>query len=217
MDEILEPIEELEDETLEQDSTPIETPVTDDPPTPPTVLVTVDDFNTYTGNYETGTEIDELKSQIIVSAEEVVANYLGFDPMTDERSDYVSGIGNNHLYLYAWPITQVDLVSVNGVQLTSDDYSVSAEGRYLRLNAGVWPVGVENIRVDYTAGWTVPTMPAIVKTTILQIASLMLQETGGNIGVTGKSFSENSRSFINYTNYDKWLRKLDPLRIVRLV
>ena len=53
--------------------------------------------------------------------------------------------------------------------------------------------------------------------TILQIASLMLEESGGNIGITGKTMAENSRTFINYTNYDKWLKKLDPLRIVRLV
>lgn len=210
-----------DDELLDEPSqdTPVETPVEDEPtpPTPPTVLVTVADFNTYTGNYETSTAVDELKAQIIVAAEEVVSNYLGFDPNTDELSDYVSGIGDNHLYLKAWPIKQVDLVQVNGVEVPSTDYSVCGEGRYLRLNQGVWPVGVENIRVDYTAGWSVAEMPAIIKTTILQIAALMLQETGGNIGITGKSFSESSRSFVNYTNYDKWLKKLDPLRIVRLI
>ena len=217
MSEILEPIDEELDKTLEQDSTPIETPVTDDPPTPPTVLVTVDDFNTYTGNYESDEAVNELKSQIIVSAREVVANYLGFDPESDDYSDYVSGIGNNHLYLFAWPITQVDLVSIDGTQLASTDYEIAGSGRYLRLKEGVWPVGVENIRVDYTAGWTIVQTPALIKTTILQIAALMYQETGGNIGITGKSFAENSRTFINYTNYDKWLKKLDPLRIVRLV
>jgi hypothetical protein len=44
----------------------------------------------------------------------------------------------------------------------------------------------------------------------------MLQESDGNIGITGKSMSEDSRTYINYTNYDKWLKKLDALRIVRL-
>jgi len=50
---------------------------------------------------------------------------------------------------------------------------------------------------------------------ILQIASLMLEETGGNIGITGKSFDDNSRNYINYTNFDRWLKKLDGLRILR--
>ena len=47
---------------------------------------------------------------------------------------------------------------------------------------------------------------------ILRIASLMLSEQGGNIGVTSKSFSDQSRTFVNYSNYNKFL---NPLSIYR--
>lgn len=58
------------------------------------------------------------------------------------------------------------------------------------------------------------TIPEIVKLTILRIATLMLMEGGENIGVSGKSFSDNSRSFISYTNYHKYLSPLQTLRKV---
>ena len=42
----------------------------------------------------------------------------------------------------------------------------------------------------------------------------MLMEAGENIGVTGKSFADNSRSFISYTNYSKYLNPLQTFREV---
>ena len=58
-------------------------------------------------------------------------------------------------------------------------------------------------------------MPKVIKLSIMRIATLMLSETNGNIGLTGKSFADNSRTFINYSNYKKYLEPLDGLRIVR--
>ena len=43
---------------------------------------------------------------------------------------------------------------------------------------------------------------------VLRIASLMLAEQGGNIGVTSKSFSDQTRTFVNYSNYNKFLQPL---------
>jgi hypothetical protein len=78
----------------------------------------------------------------------------------------------------------------------------------------VFPRGEDNIRVSLTAGWEVQQMPPVVTLSILRIATLMLSETGGNIGLTGKSFADNSRTFVNYSNYRKYLQPLDSLRIL---
>ena len=59
------------------------------------------------------------------------------------------------------------------------------------------------------------TVPGIVKLTILRIATLMLMEAGENIGVSGKSFSDNSRTFISYTNYMKYLSPLQTFREIK--
>ena len=61
----------------------------------------------------------------------------------------------------------------------------------------------DNILISYSAGWTVEEMPSVIIISILRIATLMLSETNGNIGLTGKSFSDNSRTFINYSNYQQ--------------
>ncbi|MDD4012478.1 MAG: hypothetical protein PHI83_10055 [Sphaerochaetaceae bacterium] len=62
--------------------------------------------------------------------------------------------------------------------------------------------------------WSAQEMPEVVRLSILRVATLMLSESGGNIGLTGKSFDGNSRTFINYSNYRKYLQPLDPFRNV---
>lgn len=179
------------------------------------MILTVTQFDTYSGNYEESDAVVAMKTSILKSAQEIVSNYIGFDPESAQRDDWISAIGNNRLYLLAHPVTQVTSVELNGVEVPQTAYSIHS--RYLRLNSGVWPEGLENVRVVYTAGWSSENLPETIKLVILQIATLMLMEAGENIGVTGKSFGENSRTFINYTNMSKWLSKLDEYKIVRLL
>jgi len=72
----------------------------------------------------------------------------------------------------------------------------------------------EYLRFKPEERWNNETVPSIVRLTILRIATLMLMEGGENIGVTGKSFADNSRSFISYTNYMKYLSPLQTYRDV---
>lgn len=109
------------------------------------MLVTVDSFNNYSGNFEDSEEATGLKTQILNAAQELVGEYLRYDP-------------EEH--------------------------------------------------------WEPEAIPAIVRLTILRISTLMLMEAGENIGVSGKSFADNSRSFISYTNYMKYLNPLQTYRKV---
>ena len=179
------------------------------------MIVTVAQFNTFTGNRETATDIVSMKEQMLKTAQEIVSEYLGYEVENCEHDDYLSPIGQPTLYLNAYPVTSILDLSLFGTEIPSSDYAV--RGRGLRLNDGVWPVGNDIVHCRYMAGWTSSTVPSEVLQTITQIASLLLQEAGGNIGITGKSMSENSRTYINFTNFKKWLEKLDPLRVVRFV
>lgn len=109
------------------------------------MLITVKEFNNYTGNFEDSADAVSLKNTFLCSAQELVGEYLRFNP--EEK-------------------------------------------------------------------WSPLTVPRLVKLTILRIATLMLMEGGENIGVTGKSFADNSRSFISYTNYMKYLSPLQTFRQV---
>ena len=179
------------------------------------MIVTLTEFNTYTGNMENTSDVNSMKERFLKSAQEIVSHYLGYSVENSDYDDFICGIGQPMLYLFANPITQITTLTVSGVAVSSDSYSIKGHG--LRLNDGVWPVGIDNIHAVYKAGWSSQTIPDSVKQAILQIASLLLQEAGGNIGITGKTMSENSRTFINYTNFDKWLDKIDEYKIVRLV
>lgn len=109
------------------------------------MIVTLEQFDEYTGNYENDLKTQSLKIALLESAQELVGEYLRFDPETK---------------------------------------------------------------------WEQNAVPALVKTTILRIATLMLMEAGENIGISGKSFADNSRSFISYTNYSKYLNPLQTFREV---
>lgn len=179
------------------------------------MIVTLTQFNTYSGNNETSSEVDAMKEQMLKSAQEVVSKYLGYNVENSVHDDYICGIGQPTLFLFGFPVTEVTSLSLSGSDIPSTDYEL--RGRGLRLKSGVWPEGIDNVHAVYNAGWTLETVPETVKMTILQIASLMLAESGGNIGITGKSMPENSRTFINYTSYNKWLEKLDEYKIMRFV
>lgn len=92
--------------------------------------------------------------------------------------------------------------SQDTVQLKTTFISAAQElvGEYLRFNP--------------EEEWTSVEVPQIVRLTILRIATLMLMEGGENIGVSGKSFADNSRTFISYTNYMKYLSPLQTYRKV---
>lgn len=112
------------------------------------MLVSVADFNSYTGNMQADADVVALKEQILASAQNIVADFLRFDP-------------ENH---------------------------------------------------EWDEDPTLNVCPGIILLTIKRIATLLLMEAGENIGVTSKSMPDNSRTFINYTNYFKYLRPIQNYR-----
>jgi hypothetical protein len=180
------------------------------------MIASIDMFNTYSGNFEDSPGAVLLKTAFLTSAEEIVTSYLGFDPALQAYTDVtVSGTGMRRLYLPSRNIKAIEEITVGSAMV--DRTLIVACDDHIRFAdpETVFPYGVDNIRLGYTAGWEHDSMPAVITLSILRIATLMLSETGGNIGLTGKSFADNSRTFINYSNYRKYLQPLDALRIIR--
>lgn len=174
-------------------------------------IVSINRFNAYTNDYEEGR--DELKETYLDSAEQVVRNYIGYDPRPKEYNEFVSGTGDYKLYLNAKNITNIGMVIVNGVPIDPCELDIHDDYIFHRCRKKVFANGVDNIKVIYNAGYR--EMPELIILSIMRIAALMMAEQGGNIGITGKSFDDNSRTYINYQNYDKYLRPLDPFRVIR--
>ncbi len=180
------------------------------------MIATIEMFNTYSGNFEDSPQAVLLKSAFLTSAEEITASYLGFDPNLQAYTDVAaSGSGMRRLYLPVRNITSVGELHVGNTSM--DTSTVEAFDDHIRFTDGLttFPRGRDNIRISLSAGWEAGSMPPLITLSILRIATLMLSETGGNIGLTGKSFADNSRTFVNYSNYRKYLQPLDALRIMR--
>jgi hypothetical protein len=173
-------------------------------------------FNTYSGNFEDSSEAVLLKTAFLSTAEDIVISYLGFDPKRQEYTDVVaSGSGSRRLYLPCRNVQSVEALSIGTTPINTTLLVPCDDHIRFVDHTTKFPIGEDNIRLSYRAGWEIEQMPSVIVVSILRIATLMLSETGGNIGLTGKSFADNSRTFVNYSNYRKYLAPLDSLRIMR--
>jgi hypothetical protein len=131
-------------------------------------------FDTYSGNYEDAPEAVQLKGAFLCTAEDIVAAYLGFDPKRQEHADVIaSGSGSRRLYLPCRNITAVQALTVGTADV--DTSLVAACDDHIRFvdHATKFPVGEDNIRLSYTAGWDTQEMPSVIVVSILRIATCM--------------------------------------------
>lgn len=168
-------------------------------------IVTLEEFRKYANYYEEDT--DGMCLSYIGASFDIVKNYLGYNPIGNEYTVRVSGTGTPELYLSVPHINNVSYIEMDGKEI--DPYGYTVYEDHINLNKGVFKEGLYNINICYNAGWKRNEIPYVMRMAVLRIASLMLAEQGGNIGVTSKSFSDQSRTFINYSNYNKFLQPLN--------
>ena len=176
--------------------------------------IPIESFNAYSGNWEDSERAVECKRMFLSAAEQIVKDYLGYDPTLSERTDELEGSLVKGIWLPAVNVREIICVEADGHELPPDEYRLSGDRLTTNRNSQS-PFMQGYFTVTYTAGWADDEMPALIILSVLRIATLMLTEGNGNIGLTGKSFADNSRTFINYSNYRKYLQPLDGLRILR--
>ena len=173
-------------------------------------------FNAYSNNYEDAEDAVLLKTEFLKAAESIVTDYLGFSPEEKEYRDVLlDGTDKGILYLPARNITKLSALLFDGEEKDVSDIIIAYDRIEYRTGDVFRRLGKKYISVSFIAGWDEDSMPSTIRLAVLRIATLMLQETGGNIGLTGKSFADNSRTFVSYSNYRKYLEPLAPLRIRR--
>lgn len=174
-------------------------------------LVSLDEFNTYSGNYEDDEKVIRLKTQLLQSAQAVTEEYLGYKLVSGLHIDRHLGFNNARVYLDNKPVSMVNSVTVNGIDFY--DYEFNCESIFRTDNKTF--MDYDQIIVEYETN--INSAPPLIKTTILRIATLMLMEAGENIGLTGKSAPDGmSRTFVSYTNYSKYLDPLKDYRVFKL-
>jgi hypothetical protein len=175
--------------------------------------VALADFKKYANKREEDATGEALYQTYIDSAEQIVKDYLAYDPASQVYTHTLPGSGLTYLQLKAKPVTVLTSVTADGTARNVADFRLEDERLYDKTRA-IFSTASE-IVVVYTAGWVA--VPGIIKLAVMRIASLLSQEAGENIGVTSTSFDGgNSRTFINYTNFAKYLAPLSSFRVVRL-
>lgn len=172
--------------------------------------ITTTELKTYKGSQD---DDNNLLAIYINSAEKIIEDYLGYSLELKEYVLYLSGIGTDRILIPVYPVYSISSLIIDGVEQNVDDFLI--DGKFIvSINSNnVFTDGINNIYIEFTAGFD--TIPDVVKLTILRIATLLSLESEGNIGITNKSFSDGSRTFINYTNFSKYLSPLDNLKINR--
>ena len=168
------------------------------------MIVTKEELQGFTGvEFESGNNIAEL---FIGAAQNIVENYLGYEVEIKEYTKHFTLHSSNVIKCGVKNITVVSEITVDGTPV--DNYYIDDDKIVLKQ-----PVISDNIIVTFTAGFSTD-LPQIIKLTVLRIAALLQTESNNNIGISGKSFMDGSRTFMNFTNYDKYLISCSKYKLI---
>jgi len=180
-------------------------------------LVTLATWKAYAKKADGDATLEALYQTFVDSAEQIVKDYLGYNPASQTyTSQTYYGSGTSSLTLKAKPITAIASITVNGVSKTVGDYTIDGE-RITNKNGEIFGRS-DIIVITYTAGLSAgDTRLGLVILTCMDIASLLSQNAGDNIGVSSVTMDGgNSRTFVNYNDFRKQLARLASLRLARL-
>ena len=168
------------------------------------MVVTIEELQGFTGvQFESGNNIAEL---FIGSAQNIVESYLGYEIESKEYTKHFALHTSNIIKCGVKNITAVKEITINGALV--EDYYIDDDKIILKQ-----PVISDNIIVKFTAGFGVD-LPHIIKLTVLRIAALLQTESNNNIGISGKSFTDGSRTFTNFTNFDRYLIACSKYKLI---
>ena len=168
------------------------------------MIVTKEELEGFTGvQFESGNNIAEL---FIGAAQNIVENYLGYEIESKEYTKHFSLHNSNVIRCGVKNITAVSEITIDGTLV--ENYYIDDDKIILKQ-----PVISDNIIVKFTAGFSTD-LPQIIKLTVLRIAALLQTESNNNIGISGKSFMDGSRTFTNFTNFDRYLIACSKYKLI---
>ena len=168
------------------------------------MIVAKEELEGFTGvQFESGNNIADL---FIGAAQNIVENYLGYEIESKEYTKHFALHTSNIIKAGVKNITAVSEITIDGTLV--EDYYIDDDKIILKQ-----PVISDNIIVKFTAGFGVD-LPQIIKLTVLRIAALLQTESNNNIGISGKSFIDGSRTFTNFTNFDRYLIACSKYKLI---
>ena len=151
-------------------------------------------------------ETPELAELFIGAAQNIVENYLGYEIESKEYTQHFELHSSNIIKCGVKNITNVAEITIDGTLV--ENFYIDDDKIILKQ-----PVISDNIIVKFTAGFSTD-LPQIIKLTVLRIAALLQTESNNNIGISGKSFMDGSRTFTNFTNFDRYLIACSKYKLI---
>ena len=168
------------------------------------MVVTKEELQGFTGvEFESGNNIAEL---FIGASQNIVESYLGYEIESKEYTKHFALHSSNIIKCGVKNITVVSEITIDGTPV--ENYYIDDDKIILKQ-----PVISDNIIIRFTAGFS-EDLPAIIKLTVLRIAALLQTESNNNIGISGKSFIDGSRTFTNFTNFSKYLDACSKYKLI---
>ena len=168
------------------------------------MIVTKEELQGFTGvEFESGNNIAEL---FIGASQNIVESYLGYEIESKEYTKHFALHSSNVIKVGVKNITVVSEITIDGTPV--ENYYIDNDKIILKQ-----PVISDNIIIRFTAGFS-EDLPAIIKLTVLRIAALLQVESNNNIGISGKSFMDGSRTFTNFTNFSKYLDVCSKYKLI---
>lgn len=145
------------------------------------------------------------------AAMESIKDYIGYDPELQTYTEVIKGDGGKLLGLPVKHIINITGFSINGVECSPEEIEITEkDGQYVNfVNGNNFEKGAR-YSVTFSAGYS--TVPSIIRTTALQIGSVIWESAGGNIAVNSTSFADTgSRVFTNY-KIDRFLEQISQFK-----
>ena len=120
-----------------------------------------------------------------LAAYKKICNYVGYDIIENVyETERYNGNGLKELYFINRPVTSLSEFKLCDNDITDD---VELIGNKVFYEDGYFTRGLNNIKVTYTAGYNLSTMPADIRLSALQLISLYSGQLGGAGTTIGKS------------------------------
>lgn len=167
--------------------------------------ITQTDLENFMGKFPK--EDDTQPQSYCNSAMEAVKNYLGYEPEQKTYTETIKGDDGEMLSLKACHITELLEFSVDGVAHDVSELVIVDENKnFLEFSdSSIFKKG-SKYTLSYKAGWEI--VPALIKTTTLQVASLFWESAGGNLAVSSTSFADTGSRVFNNFKMDRFLEQI---------
>jgi len=165
-----------------------------------TDLVTLAQVKRYIGGPAlAGTTFDALLAALITGASAAIQNYLNRDLASIRRAETYDGTGSDTLTTHDYPVSQIHAVMVNGREIPQalkwgQCGWVQLKHGVAALGAEKFSKGLQNVVIDYTAGYSV--IPDEIQLACIKlVASEFKRRDVINVaskGLAGESISYNA-------------------------